>query len=116
MAKVKLRMDAIEMVMTNSQNKKNEKRGFTLADNRRRRRDSRAVSAWPNPGSGNHTRSNEPVPDEQDEDRANGSTDKARALVSAIPADRLAEPGSQECAGNAEYGGQDESSRRVRAR
>jgi hypothetical protein len=34
-AKVKLRMDAIEMVMTNSQKQK-PKRGFTLADNRRR--------------------------------------------------------------------------------
>ena len=58
----------------------------------------------------------EPVPDEQDDQRADGRGDEARALIDPVPADGLADEGGEECAGNSEQRGQDEARRVVRSR
>src|SRR5690349_135319 len=58
----------------------------------------------------------QPVPDEQHHQRADGGGDEAGALVGAVMADRLADPGRQESAGDAEDGGEDEPARIVRSR
>src|SRR5204863_3485575 len=55
-------------------------------------------------------------PDEQHDQRADGGGDEAGALVRAVMADGLTDPGRQERAGNAEHGGQDKAARIVRAR
>ena len=49
------------------------------------------------------------VPDEQHHQRADHGGDQARALVRAVPADRLADQGSEEGADDAEHRGEDEA-------
>src|SRR6476620_9127647 len=71
---------------------------------------------WSSPGIGYDPRGDEPVPDKQDQQCADGSPDKARTLVWPIPANRLADPGREECATNAENRGQDEARGIVRSR
>ena len=63
-----------------------------------------------------HAAGDQPVPDEQHHQCADGRGDEAGALVGAVMADRLADEGREERAGDAEYGGQDEAARIVRAR
>src|SRR4051812_18669651 len=58
----------------------------------------------------------QPVPDEQHHQRADGRGDEAGALIRTVMADGLADPGRQKCAGDAEDRGQDKSGRVVRAR
>src|SRR5215510_16070873 len=62
-------------------------------------------------GVGNGVANDEPVPDEQHDERADGRGDKARALVDPIPADGLADEGCQKGACDAEHGGQNETTR-----
>src|SRR5690242_16910489 len=57
----------------------------------------------------------QPVPDEQHHQRADRGGDVARAFVRAVMADRLADPGGKERAGNAEQDCQDEAARIVRS-
>ena len=66
----------------------------------------RRLGARPDSRIGNHARCNEPVPDEQNEDCADGRADKARTLIGAVPPDRLTEPGRKECARNTKDGGE----------
>ena len=58
----------------------------------------------------------QPVPDKEDDQRADHGADKAGALVLAVPTDRLPDPGRDECPGNAEQRGENETRRVVRAR
>src|ERR1700722_6235045 len=55
------------------------------------------------------------VPREQEDQGADDRTDEARALVGAVPADQLAEPGGEKRAGDAEHGGEHEAGRVVRS-
>jgi len=55
-------------------------------------------------------------PDEEDDQRAHHGADQSRTLAGLVPADRLAEVGRDECAGDAEEDGQDEPCGLVRAR
>src|ERR1700752_2351335 len=57
----------------------------------------------------------QPVPDEQHHQRADGGGDEAGALVRAVMADGLADPGCQERTHDAEHRGQDEAARIVRS-
>src|SRR5262245_7468523 len=67
-------------------------------------------------GIGNDARSDKPIPDKQHKHRADGGSDKACSLVSAIPANRLTKPGREEGACDAEDRGEYESPRRIRTR
>jgi hypothetical protein len=53
------------------------------------------------------------VPHEQHDHRADDGADQARALVGPVPADRLADPGGDEGAGDAKQRGEDEARRVV---
>ena len=61
------------------------------------------------------------MPDEQDDQRADNGADQARALIGPVPADRLADEGGEEGAGDAEQRRENETgwivwSRRQQAR
>src|SRR3954464_6692446 len=56
------------------------------------------------------------IPDEQYDQRADGSGDEPRALVGAVMAHGLSDPGGEKRSGDAEYRGQDETRRIVRPR
>jgi len=51
----------------------------------------------------------EPVPDEQNDERPDRRADKSRALIEAVPADRLTDERGDESPGDAEDGGQDKA-------
>src|SRR5215467_13610747 len=65
---------------------------------------------------GNGVVNDEPVPDEQDDERAKGRRDEAGALVDPIPADGLADEGGQKSACYSKHGGQNETTRIVWSR
>src|SRR4051794_33496871 len=48
----------------------------------------------------------EPVPDEQDDQRVEGGADKSRALIKSVPADGLPDERREERAGDSEHRGQ----------
>src|SRR3954470_6101724 len=64
-------------------------------------------------GVGDHAAGHQSIPDEQHHQRAYGCGDEASALVGAVVADGLTDPGSEKRAGDAEYGRQDEAGRIV---
>src|SRR5215470_9354962 len=65
------------------------------------------VSAW----VGNGAVNDEPVPDEQDDERTECGCDEAGALVEPIPAESLADERRQEGTCDSEHGGQNEPAR-----
>src|SRR5580692_12480737 len=67
-------------------------------------------------GVGNLVGRHQPVPDEQHHQRADHGADETGALILAIPADRLADEGCEEGAGDAEHRGENEARRIVRPR
>src|SRR5262245_54643117 len=67
-------------------------------------------------GIGNDARSDKPIPDKQHKHCADSRGDKPRALISPIPANRLAKPGREEGTCDAEDRGEYESGRRIRSR
>ena len=66
-------------------------------------------------GVGDDAMSHQPIPDEQDEHRADRRADEAGALVGPVPADRLPDEGCEKSAGDSEHGREDETFRIVRA-
>jgi len=52
-------------------------------------------------------RGDKSVPDEQNNDRSDGGTDEARALVRTIPTDRLTDPRHDKRPGDSELRGED---------
>lgn len=59
---------------------------------------------------------NQPVPDEQHDQRTYGRTDKSGALIEFVPADGLANKCANKCAANSEHSRQNESGRLIRSR
>src|SRR4029453_6438679 len=76
----------------------------------------KTLDSGPRAGIGNDSRRDKSIPDKQHENRADGGSDKSCALISPIPADRLAKPGREEGACDAEDRGEYESPRRIRTR
>src|SRR5215510_15330013 len=56
----------------------------------------KTLDSGPRAGIGNDARSNKPIPDKQHKHRADSGSDKSCALISPIPANRLAKPGREE--------------------
>src|SRR5262245_42437103 len=74
------------------------------------------MTAWRSPVEiAEHPARHQTVPDEQHHDGADGRGDETGALIRSVVADRLADEGREERAGNAEDGGQDETGRIVGA-
>src|SRR6185312_2632260 len=64
-------------------------------------------------GIGKDAMHDEPVPDEEHDERADRGADEARTLVEPIPADRLADEGRDEGADDPQHRRQDEAPRLV---
>src|SRR5262245_28148580 len=93
-------------------------RGLTVADAKPKPASGirKTLDSGSRAGIGNDARSDKPIPDKQYKHCADGGSDKARSLVSAIPANRLTKPGREEGACDAEDSGEYESPRRIRTR
>jgi len=73
----------------------------------------KTLDSGPRAGIGNDARSDQPIPDKQHKHRADSGSDKSCALISPIPANRLAKPGREEGACDPENRGEYESPRRI---
>ena len=73
------------------------------------RRGERRYYLKPAPVGGvwDNARRNQPVPDEQDDQRANDGADKSGTLIWPIPADRLPDERGEKCAADAKERGED---------
>jgi|SRR5215510_6971213 len=76
----------------------------------------KTLDSGPRAGIGNDARSNKPIPDKQHKHRADSGSDKSCALISPIPANRLAKPGREEGACDAKDRGEYETRRCIRTR